>query len=236
MLDSTKLVSALDKALRELGPRVRGKEWADWSMRTHHMKGNAVRETTSRKAVPHKKEYVLARALERLGYHRYQKGVQHQTHVFFHEWRQLDIGVVECDNNWADDCWMGKYTTRLVLEVENDIREFTMTMRGMLDVRAELYCGIFYSDKPRIEEIEVGSGTKEDPPVLIRDWPLPWKQTTSGATLPAGSSVMALFLSSSEPAVRGWKEWTSGAKDESHVSESSLEFWDNGADRVWDGA
>lgn len=44
-----------------------------------------------------------------------------------------------------NDCWHGLYRTTLALELENDIQEFELTMRGLLDVRAELHCGVFFA-------------------------------------------------------------------------------------------
>lgn len=176
----------------------------DWrvggGMRTHIMKGNAIRRR--RAATPN---YVLRDVLEAGGYERWEPRRRDLRRVYFPERHTLDVVAIDCPSNWDDDCHRGQYRTTLAIELENDLREFEMTMRGLLDVRASLSCGIFYARDGR-EPREVGVAHAHDPgpqwaPLdawrpswFNKGWPVP--------PLP-GERQLAIFLSELEPRVVG---------------------------------
>lgn len=115
--------------------------WQEKSIRTHLLKGDAVRKGPVRK----RQDSVLYKTLIGLGYNQGNEAIR----FFEFEWFRKDLMALDCRGQMQRHAaWRGNYTIDVVCEVENDLAEFMLTVRGMLDLRARLYVGIFFSNDP----------------------------------------------------------------------------------------
>jgi hypothetical protein len=160
----------------------------------------------------------LAEVLDRFGYRRHGANGANPR-VFFHERHGLDLVAVDCAENWDQDCWKGEYRTTLALEVENRIQEFAMTMRGLLDARATLHCGIFYVPakfEDRLGDTEVGMAAHKKDAITTQrldDYVPPWRNSGHWAVVPSGDEqLLAVFLAENEPRVVGARCYRSGGE------------------------
>jgi hypothetical protein len=166
------------------------------------MLGRAIRG--SARARP---DYILGTAMEDLGYARHRASGRPTNGVYSHERWQLDLGAVQSPEEWNRDCWLGTWNTVLALEVENNLQEFSLTMRGLMDVRANLRVGIFYTDRDEhgLGDQPVGVGTQT---VRLDAWS-PAALSTPRFPLPIerGAAMCAIFLSTERPRLVGYRTW-----------------------------
>lgn len=189
--------------------RTVGLGWESASYRTHHMMGTAIR---TRKEAPNRGENcVIKRLLQRLGFTPENQGPSGEKAVYFPEGRRVDVVACRCEDKWYDDCWRGEYETVMAAEVENDIREFTLTMRGLLDVRAQSYFGIFYTWEMDLDSMRVGFGPQREPLKPLRDWKPPWDSSRVCPVSPDDAPLVAVFLSDREPRLVGARIYRTNA-------------------------
>jgi hypothetical protein len=143
--------------------------------------------------------------------------------VYFHERNKIDVVAVECPDNLDNDCWHGLYRTTLALELENDIQEFELTMRWLLDVRAELHCGVFFAKS--LDGLLVGGSHHQHKPTKIQvplaTWTPPWHHDRGDWVVPAAGNekLLAIFLSDQEPKLLGARLYEPG-KDVTPIGPS----------------
>ena len=194
--------------------------FGEWNPARERTKTMLRRRTEPRKTVQVKEDWpeahcVLDYVMAKLGF----KGVGRNGGSRFHrvygrEWRRYDMLAVESDSSWDDDCWRGQYRNVLAVEVENNIQEFALTMRGLLDIRCEHLLGIFYAP-PGIEElgdVQVGvartqksaKARSEPHRVSLLDW--------RPSFLPDDLKwMMAVFLDDAKATLRGACVYRPGA-------------------------
>ncbi len=183
--------------------------WRIRSYRTHKMLGKAIRN-----AERATQESVISKALERLGFARYRRGVAEKELIWAPEWRQIDALGVECAGNWDRDCWNGHYRLILGVEVENDFNEFELTMRGLLDLRLQLGVGIFYLSpneggaKGDWSEVSVAGGPPGSETQLLADWTPPWEREHFQVVVEENVNLVAIFLDWNKPDWIGHRIWT----------------------------
>ncbi len=143
-VDGIRFTNAFRAALpSEPGPDLVAR-WGSRGQRTQLLKGAAHSRTGS----------ILHRTFQDLGY-KYGDGGANR--LFAYEWNQKDIVAVDgLGEPWDKACWRGRYRYDIVCEVENDLPELEMTMRGMLDLRARLSVGIFFASE---SDPTIGEGT-----------------------------------------------------------------------------
>ena len=207
-LTAQKVMEALKVALTSRAPEIDYERWRrTWGYRTHVMLGRAIRGGPERGTDVH----VLGEAMRLLDYAPHsRRGTLQQKRIYAKEWYRLDLVAAEAETNWHADCWRGRYrlTLTLALEVENDIREFELTMRGLLDVRVPLGVGIFYATRDDLDGIEVGVGSKGVPLVRLETWTPPWaREAPWQVRVEPGTTLAVVFLDAKWPRVIGAKTW-----------------------------
>ena len=209
-MTAEKFVKALGDALALHAKDIDEKRWGDWAYRTHWMLGRAIKGKA-----PARKTFILRTVMKDLDYrwHRRDPRPSDPT-VADRTWTRerwgLDLGAVESPVEWDRACWEGRWRTTLALEVENDIQEFSLTMRGLLDVQAQLRVGVFYANEPleRVEDLRVGVGPRdENTRVRLGNWTPPWTEPNTGSQLADGGQIAAIFVSCQRPAVLGVQPW-----------------------------
>lgn len=145
---------------------------------------------------------MLHRTFTDLGYH-YGDHSEHEC-VFAYEWFAKDVVAVQgVRSAWAGACWRGRYVNQIVCELENSIAEFEMTMRGLFDVRARLYVGIFFggSDDPLVGE-KLWNPKCADPTRPMSAWSPPSPGEEFPWSFAQGDEVLTIVLSDSRPSIR----------------------------------
>lgn len=153
---------------------------------------------------------VLNVAFEDLGYH-FMDGGNHER-IFSYEWNQKDVVAVDgLGEVWARACWLGRYRYDIVGEVENNLAEFDMTIRGMFDVRARLSFGIFFAES---NDPSVGPGLwhpDRSDTIPLSEWrspdggteDLPWRFAD-------GDELLVLIMSVARPELLRARSFTYG--------------------------
>ena len=154
-MTATRFKDALDAALAPYAQKA--DHWDRPAYRTHLMLGHAIRGSE-----PGEEECVLRETMKRLGYRWHMKDPVGEgcDRTWTRKRWGLDLGAVISEEVWHDAYWSGAWRTTRALEVEKDICEFALTMRGLLDVRADLYVGLFHADDECVDvgDIRAGSG------------------------------------------------------------------------------
>lgn len=187
--------------------------------RTHVMCGNAIPGV----APGDREKAVLSTVMSKLGYTRNDgetraKGEMYR--LFGFEWYKLDLVAATAPGTWGTHVWRGEYRIELALEVENNIEEFTLHMRGLYDFNAAHRVGIFYLDpnenlpiddlRIRVPEGEDGEDAgehREDPRQTLRDWTGPSRHGEWGVRVRENEPVTAIFLSLAKPEILGVRQW-----------------------------
>ena len=211
-LNAEALVGAVARALEEWRrpehrPGIDPEEWGlGGELRTHIMKGDACWRRLKRSKSP---TYVLRTVLKSLGYEKYSHRQPGQRRIYAHEWRRFDLLAIDAPENWDGDCWKGRFRTSLCLELENDIQKFELTMRGMLDLRASLHCGVFYAPENyelRLDKLPIGvahANVKNGARQPLAEWKPPWNRGQWSVPVIGNEQLLAIFLSGEEPRVIG---------------------------------
>jgi hypothetical protein len=174
-----------------------GLPWSRASERTRALKGSGRSRDGS----------VLHRTFKALGYGR---DFDLNERVFGYEWNGKDMVAVNgLEVPWNKACWRGRYRYDMVCEVENQLKEFEMTMRGMFDIRARLSVGIFFAVRPDpdIGEALWNRGSADlrplsswSPPAGGRKDIFPWQFSE-------GDEVLVVVLSEKGPEILVTRQW-----------------------------
>lgn len=210
-MDTGDFLCALDEALGKHRPEITSAKWSQYAYRTHFMKGNAVKGE-----VAGCDRGVLQDTMKKLRYECSPNGllddgkgspeIAHHRRVYGWEWQQIDLVAARSPGPWGECVWKGQYRIDLALELENNIAEFTLHMRGLLDFNAVLRVGIFYATEGKLDQVKVGSGNGLIP---LAAWTPPWKDSTwGGRPLEDDSVLLAVFLSEQKPEVLGARQWS----------------------------
>lgn len=192
--------------------------WGLASHRTHIMKGDAVRKSANGPRVPKSANYLLADTLKRLGYSDL-KTAKDKRKTVHREWRQLDLAAISCEENWNRDCWRGRYRADYLIEVENNLQEFVLTMRGLLDVRARVSCGIFFVPRATesLDSCLVGTGATSKERRTLGEVIKQWDSLTTVTHCSSTTELIAIFVSTDlcpearRPVIVGHRSWTARA-------------------------
>lgn len=168
--------------------------WREKRSRTAALKGSGAQRGGS----------PLAEVFERHGFRHNKMNSKQDARVYAFEWFGKDLVAVDgLGESWDRACWLGRYRVDAVVELENDLREFDLTMRGLLDVRARLYVGIFFAETadPLIGEALWAGESR--PSRRISQW----SPTVDAAQFSDGEELLAVVLSGGEPVLLGSYAW-----------------------------
>jgi hypothetical protein len=205
MITSKAFIGALQIKLENHRPRITG-DWRIGGYRTSIFTGAAVKKM---KDIEHGRDKaLLTEVFKEFNYQRYNKGCRNDTRYYIeYEMYKKDLIAINClSKPWGIATWLGEYEIDMVCEVENNISEFKMTVRGMFDIRSQAYAGIFFAENDD-PDICAGKSKGDEGPCKFTQW-VPMTEY-GNERLPEKTELAIIIVSSINPAeinrVKTWK-------------------------------